>query len=465
MNAQSVRIDNSRPVSVLPHEPALRSAQVRQLHEQSRPGIIAALIGAFIAAFALREQVPHLWLAGWLAVYVVVQAPRYHLMWTFPRACQSDEEISAWGWKFSAATLLSQLIWGSVGIIAFPPNSPIHQMILAIVLGGVAAAAAVVYAPLHECYAPSIIALLSPVSLRFLYEGGEHNIFMGCCVVILTVVLVLLDKRLNGVLIHNLILELDKNHLIESLAEEKSFTERLNRKLVGEIEERKRTEAALRESEQETRNSLKEKEVLLREVHHRVKNNLAVMSSLLRLQSRYTKDGLYREVFDDVQDRIRSIALAHESLYRSGNMEKLNIKTYVSILIDQLVTNTAHLGSPISLEKQIDEVSFGIETAVPLGFILTELVTNCLKHAFPGKRAGHILVCLKRKDDEVFELLVSDDGVGLPEEVVSGSRSFGLDLVDTMARQLTGRIEMARGVGTEVKLTFSAPAKQISESV
>ncbi len=400
MNAQSIREGTG---ITLTHSSEFRVAQVRQLYEQSRGGIIAALIGAFIVAFAMREQVSHLWIAGWIAVYVAVQVPRYQLVRSFPRQGQSDEDVVAWGRKFSAVTVLSQVVWGAVAIVVFPENSAAHQMILAIVLGGVAAAAAVVFAPLRECYAPGIIAMLLPISLRYFYEGGETNFLVGCCIVMLAVALVRVGDKLNNVLIHRLMLGLEKNRLIESLAEAKRVTEELNEELVTEIEERKRTEAALRTSQEEIRNSLKEKDVLLREIHHRVKNNLAVMSSLLRLQSRYAKDGLHRELFDDAQDRIRSMALAHEKLYQSGNVAELNIKRYMSTLIGHLVVSTGRVGNPIKLEEDVEDMSFGIETAVPLGFIVTELVANCLKHAFPGNREGLIRVSLHRTNTAMFE--------------------------------------------------------------
>ncbi len=457
MNEQS---GNAGSGITLPRSSELRAAQARLLYEQSRPAIISALFSTFIAAFALREQIPPMWLLAWLAVYVAFQAPRYYLVRVFPSKYQSDEEIIAWGRKFSAVTLLTHLVWGSFAIIAFPANSPAHQMILVIILGGFAAAEAVVFAPQRESFAPGIIALLAPLSVRYFYEGGETNILVGCCVIIFTVVLVLVGRQLNRGAIRNLALQLDKNRLIQSLAEAKKVTEQLNEELVAEIEERKRTEVALRASEEEIRNSLKDKEVLLREVHHRVKNNLAVMSSLLRLQSRYAKDGLYREVFDDAQDRIRSMALAHEKLYESGNVGELNIKRYINSLIGHLVDSIGKLGSPVQLEKEIDDIPFGIETAVPLGFIVTELVTNCLKHAFPGNREGRIWVSLHRTDVTAFELIVRDDGVGLPEGLdLDAPQSFGLDLAGILARQLRGRIEIKRGGGTEVRLTFSSLGK------
>jgi two-component sensor histidine kinase len=285
-------------------------------------------------------------------------------------------------------------------------------------------------------------------------------LLVGCCIVMLAVALVRVGDKLNNVLIHRLMLGLEKNRLIESLAEAKRVTEELNEELVTEIEERKRTEAALRTSQEEIRNSLKEKDVLLREIHHRVKNNLAVMSSLLRLQSRYAKDGLHRELFDDAQDRIRSMALAHEKLYQSGNVAELNIKRYMSTLIGHLVVSTGRVGNPIKLEEDVEDMSFGIETAVPLGFIVTELVANCLKHAFPGNREGLIRVSLHRTNTAMFELMVCDNGVGLPEAVdLDAPQSFGLDLVGILARQLKGRLNIMRNAGTEVRLTFSAPGK------
>ncbi len=205
------------------------------------------------------------------------------------------------------------------------------------------------------------------------------------------------------------------------------------------------------------RASLQEKEILLREIHHRVKNNLAVVNSLLRLQSRHAKDGFHREMFREAQDRIRAMAMAHEKLYQSGNLARVRIRDYVGSLVDHLSASTGRVGNKIELIKDIEDLSFGLETAGPLGFILTELVSNCIKHAFPQALKGKIHIRLRRFKGDTFELIVGDDGIGFPGDVaLEDPRSLGLNLVRIFSRQLRGKLDIVHNRGTDIKLTFRA---------
>lgn len=202
--------------------------------------------------------------------------------------------------------------------------------------------------------------------------------------------------------------------------------------------------------------SLREKEVLLREIHHRVKNNLAIVNSLLSLQSRYTTDEFHRGMFKDTQNRIRSMALAHEKLYQTENLASLKMNEYVDSLIEHLLVSFKILGKPIRIVKNLEEVRLGLEMVVPVGIILTELLSNCFKHAFPTDRGGEISISLKAKTENSFELSVADNGVGLGESVdISNPTSFGLNLVKTFAQQIAGRIRLDPCLGTKFSLEFN----------
>lgn len=208
-------------------------------------------------------------------------------------------------------------------------------------------------------------------------------------------------------------------------------------------------------AERRIKASLQEKEVLLKEIHHRVKNNLAVINSLLSLQCDHADDETVCRMLQDAQDRVKSMAIAHEKLYRADNLAKLNIREYIDGLLDHLLASHAVPEREIGLTTRVDDVILGLDTAVPLGFILTELVSNALKHAFPGGRNGRIVVSLKKETDDNYQLSVSDDGIGLPEEVdPHRPLSLGLDLVDTFAAQLGGTVDFIRGRGTEVRIGF-----------
>ncbi len=215
-----------------------------------------------------------------------------------------------------------------------------------------------------------------------------------------------------------------------------------------DITERKRWEDQIKAS-------LTEKEVLLREIHHRVKNNLAIINSLLSLRAEYASDKSAQEMFDEVKTRIRSMAVAHEILYQSDNLAHLGVRDYIGNLLNHILYSHGSIGTTVSLEKEIDEVSFGLNTAIPLGFLITELASNCLKHAFPDGRQGKVRVSLRSVDEHEFELTVADDGVGIPESVdFENPRSMGMDLIDTFVDQLHGRIEINKNDGTEVRIRF-----------
>jgi two-component sensor histidine kinase len=201
--------------------------------------------------------------------------------------------------------------------------------------------------------------------------------------------------------------------------------------------------------------SLREKEVLLREIHHRVKNNLAIVSSLLSLQSRYTTDDFHRQMFQDAQNRIKSMAVAHEKLYQTENLAVLKMNEYVNTLVDHLLVSFKTLGRPVRLVRKLEEVNLAIETVVPVGIILTELLSNCFKHAFPDHQGGEITVTLRSKGGNAFELIVADNGIGMPESVdLLHPNSFGLSLVKTFSQQIAGQFRINVSHGTEFVLEF-----------
>jgi two-component sensor histidine kinase len=201
--------------------------------------------------------------------------------------------------------------------------------------------------------------------------------------------------------------------------------------------------------------SLEEKEVLLREIHHRVKNNLQVMSSLLNLQSRYAKKEEYRKMFEDTEHRVRSMALIHEQLYQSQNLAKLEIGTYLSSIVRHLAASFSDVGARVDVRTSLESLLLGITTAIPLGFTVTELVSNCFKHAFRDGRPGQISVSLHSLDNNVVELIVRDNGMGMPDTVTAeNAQSLGLRLVRIFADQLEATLEMTSLEGTEYRLKF-----------
>ena len=207
-------------------------------------------------------------------------------------------------------------------------------------------------------------------------------------------------------------------------------------------------------AEETIRASLKEKEVLMREIHHRVKNNMMVISSLLRLQSSKIKDEHYRALFDDSISRIRTMASVHEKLYQSEDLSKIIFSDYIKDIANNIFMSH-ELSSPVKLTTDIEEITLGIDSSIPCGLIVNELIVNSMKYAFPEGRGGEIMVSLLKNSEGEIELTVSDNGVGMPEGFdFRNSDSLGLELVNALARQLQGQIELNREKGTMFTITF-----------
>jgi two-component sensor histidine kinase len=209
-------------------------------------------------------------------------------------------------------------------------------------------------------------------------------------------------------------------------------------------------------AEEQIKASLKEKEVLLKEIHHRVKNNLQVVSSLLNLQSGYIRDKEALEMFKESQNRVKSMALIHEKLYQSKDLSRVNFADYIQILLAHLFYSYAINSRTITLKINVGDVLLGIETAIPCGLIINELVSNSLKHAFPAGKQGEIRIDL-HSDNNRFRLIVGDTGVGFPKDLdFRNTGTLGLELVDTLTDQLGGTIELHSNGGTECKIIFPA---------
>jgi two-component system, sensor histidine kinase PdtaS len=213
------------------------------------------------------------------------------------------------------------------------------------------------------------------------------------------------------------------------------------------------------------RRSLEEKIALLKEVHHRVKNNLQIVASLLDLQSNRTHDLNALLVLQDTRNRVRSMALLHEVLYRSGNFARINFVIYVDELCRQLIGSFGASASRVKLINIVSDVTMPLEQSVPCGLIINELVSNALKHGFPNERAGTITVELYLSEEKMLVLRVSDNGVGLPPEINPADTSkLGLKLVSNLADQLKGRLIIDRAnTGCIFSIVFPIPANFESE--
>lgn len=219
-----------------------------------------------------------------------------------------------------------------------------------------------------------------------------------------------------------------------------------------------RAEATIRES-------LREKEALLKEIHHRVKNNLQIISSLLQLQANEMTDDRLLTVFEASQTRIRSIALIHEMLYQSESLAQVELEPYLQSLAQMLLTTFCGGRSRPNVELNVSGCVVRVDTAIPLGLIANELITNALKYAFPDRRAGTVKVQCDRLPDGHSRLTIRDDGVGLPPDFdLETNASMGLKLVGMFTRKLRGQGTWHRnGVGLGYSLQFQEPPVAVTE--
>ena len=213
-----------------------------------------------------------------------------------------------------------------------------------------------------------------------------------------------------------------------------------------------------KQTEERMKASLKEREVLLKEVHHRVKNNMQVISSLLHLQSQNIKNEEDLAMFKESQDRVRSMALVHDKLYRSEDFTKIDFAGYIKSLASGLYQSYSIDQRRVSLDIRVKDVSLGIDLAIPCGLIINELVSNILKHAFPTTWKGRpkMLISLSPTGDDEIELVVQDNGVGLPKDIeLQKTESLGLKLVIILTEdQLGGRVNLERNKGTKFEIHF-----------
>ncbi len=217
--------------------------------------------------------------------------------------------------------------------------------------------------------------------------------------------------------------------------------------LVDDITDRKLAEDQLQKS-------LEEKKVLLKEVHHRVKNNMAIISSFLSLQSMNVDDEYVRSLLRSSENRVRSMALIHEHLYKSENLKDINVQRYIEELVNTLLDSYGFGLSEISTKIEVIQLELGLDLLIPLGMLINEIISNALKYAFTDVDSPELSIDLVKSRHEELVLTISDNGVGLPEEdEINQNDSIGYMLIKGLAQQIDGKMEIHRENGTEYKFT------------
>jgi len=227
-----------------------------------------------------------------------------------------------------------------------------------------------------------------------------------------------------------------------------------NKKLKDEITKRKIIEKELKDT-------LKEKDFLMQEIHHRVKNNLQIISSLLNLQLKQTEDNKTHSILTDSRNRIQSLALIHEKIYQSENLNEFNLSTYINTLSVNIFRSFMNNASMRTLNVDIKNDCYAdLDICIPCGLVINEIITNSIKHAFPENQKGIISLTLE-SDKNTLNIIVSDNGIGIPKDIiVEESKSLGLHLIKLLTiNQLKGKIDINTENGT--KFNISIPLKRM----
>ena len=210
-----------------------------------------------------------------------------------------------------------------------------------------------------------------------------------------------------------------------------------------------------KEYERQLQESIKEKEVLIKEVHHRVKNNMQVISSILNLQSSYIDDETALGILRESQDRIKSMSFVHESLYQSKTLSEVNFSEYIQNIARNLFHSYGRREGGLSLDFDLQEVYLNLDTSIPCGLIINEVVSNSLKYAFHGREKGVIRIGFSKLSDGKLKLIVSDNGIGLPDNFdIENAESLGLQLVTTLVTQVSGELKIDSSNGTRFTIVF-----------
>ena len=219
--------------------------------------------------------------------------------------------------------------------------------------------------------------------------------------------------------------------------------------------ELERKEKKRREAENFLKKSLEEKDVLLREVHHRVKNNMQIISSILRMQSRNIDDPKLKDVLQESQNRIHSMALIHENLYNNESLANIKFSNYIKSLSGNIARTYANQNANIRFNYQMDDAYLSIDTAIPCGLIINELISNSFKYAFIDSSNGIISIIFKELEKNKFQLIVSDNGIGISPKIdITKTKSLGMKILHKLVQQIDGTLQSNFSNGTKFTITF-----------
>ncbi|MGA1865165.1 MAG: sensor histidine kinase, partial [bacterium] len=211
-----------------------------------------------------------------------------------------------------------------------------------------------------------------------------------------------------------------------------------------------------KKAETKIKQSLREKDALLREIHHRVKNNLQIISSLLKLQAGRVNDEYVKKVYQESNNRITAMALVHEILYQSEDLAEIDLNEYIIHIVKNILKVFGTPAKHIDFKTEGDMINLGINQAVPIGLVLNEIISNSLKHAFKEAEKGEIRICSRLLENNEIELIISDNGRGIPDHIdYRNTKTLGLKLITGLIeKQIKGALDLSRNAGTRYAIRF-----------
>jgi two-component sensor histidine kinase len=413
------------------------SELIAQLYKQAPIAILGGLINATIVVFLMWNLFSHHLLLIWIGAVALLAVLRHGLLCAYWQTAAKASAPEWWGRLQVAGAGASGMLWGSTGIFLFPEGSTSHQTFIAFVLAGMVAGAEGTYSSVFAAFVAFAFPALVPIFVRFLWVGDDLHIAMAA-MTLTFLVLTSVTARYISTSARELVGL--KEHFVDKVAARTAELTRANEALNREIAE---------------------KEVLLKEVHHRVKNNLAVIIGLLRMQAARIVDPPTKEALQDCHERVKAMALVHETLYQSEGFTAIPLESYARALCDNLMQmmSVEQKGIGVQVIIEAKDVLLPIDQAMPCGLILNELLTNALKYAFPHGLGGQIHISAHFNKSGVFELEVRDNGVGLPLNFSpENCNTLGFRIISALVEhQMEGHWEIKNANGACFSIRWPPP--------
>jgi two-component sensor histidine kinase len=411
----------------------IRACQVDQLYTRMPTVAWLTFIIITLLVLILWPILNHTLLLVWWGATAFIYALRWILVTRYKKTKPTPNEIERWATGFLIGSIFGGLAWGAAGLFLFSEKNLTHQIVLILIVAGMASMGVTTLSSVRENIVSFLFCVLLPPFFRFVFIGGRIYLTIAALILFYLAGLLLTTRFITDTYVEMITLR------IKSMQQT----------------------AELQASDKKTKIALQEKEVLLKEIHHRVKNNLQTIVSLLNLQAGYINDKEAVEVFENSKDRVRAMALIHEKLYESKDLARVDFGDYIRNLVKPLYESYAVGPGQVQLKMEVENTSLDIDTSIPLGLIINELVSNSLKHAFPGSQKGELYVLLgenkhEGKDNEYdYTLIVKDNGIGFPADIDSReSESLGMLLIKTLVKQLHGVINVDTKKGTAFTIKF-----------